>query len=77
MTQNRGIGLTSAACLGLYLGLYQVAASVAARFFLLGAGPGSLDCLTVQGRRLLNRADAIVYDALVDSSLLQELAAKL
>ena len=41
---------------------------------MLGAGPGRLDFLTVYGRRLLNQADALVYDALVDSSLLQEIS---
>lgn len=42
--------------------------------YLLGAGPGNLSCLTVRGQQLLNQADALVYDALVDSSLLQEIS---
>ncbi len=43
--------------------------------YLLGAGPGDIGYLTVRGQRLLNQADALVYDALVDSSLLQEIPA--
>ena len=42
------------------------------KVYLLGAGPGDISYLTVGGQRLLNRADALVYDALVDGSLLQE-----
>lgn len=41
--------------------------------YLLGAGPGNIGYLTVRGQHLLNQADALVYDALVDSSLLQEI----
>ena len=41
--------------------------------YLLGAGPGNIGYLTVRGQQLLNQADALVYDALVDSSLLQEI----
>lgn len=45
------------------------------KVYLLGAGPGHLDYLTVSGRRLLNQADALVYDALVNDELLQEISA--
>jgi uroporphyrin-III C-methyltransferase / precorrin-2 dehydrogenase / sirohydrochlorin ferrochelatase len=38
--------------------------------FLVGAGPGDPELLTVKGRRLLEAADTIVYDALVDPRLL-------
>ncbi|MEO0648118.1 MAG: uroporphyrinogen-III C-methyltransferase [Cyanobacteria bacterium J06650_10] len=44
------------------------------KVYLLGAGPGNLDHLTVAGQRLLSQADALVYDALVDSALLQQLS---
>ncbi len=38
--------------------------------YIVGAGPGALDYLTVRGRDLLQRADCLVYDALVDEGLL-------
>jgi len=38
--------------------------------YLVGAGPGDLELITVKGRRLLERADTVVYDALVDPRLL-------
>ncbi|MBD2231693.1 uroporphyrinogen-III C-methyltransferase [Phormidium tenue] len=38
--------------------------------YIIGAGPGSLDYLTLRGRDLLQRAECLVYDALVDEGLL-------
>lgn len=43
------------------------------KVYLLGAGPGNIDYLTVAGQQLLGQADALVYDALVDSTLLQQI----
>ncbi len=40
--------------------------------FLVGAGPGDPGLLTVRGRDLLRRAEAVVYDNLCDPSLLAE-----
>ena len=39
---------------------------------LVGAGPGDPGLITVRGARLLRRADVIIYDRLVNSSLLAE-----
>src|SRR5262245_2112905 len=38
--------------------------------WLAGAGPGAVGCLTLDVVSALNQADAIVYDALVDPSIL-------
>lgn len=45
------------------------------KVYLLGAGPGGIDYLTYRGQQLLSRADALVYDALVNAALLQQLPA--
>ena len=38
--------------------------------FLVGAGPGDSGLITVRGQQLIDKADAIVYDALVNPDLL-------
>lgn len=38
--------------------------------YIVGAGPGGIDYLTVRGRDLLQQAECLVYDALVDEALL-------
>ncbi|MBP0000936.1 MAG: uroporphyrinogen-III C-methyltransferase [Cyanobacteria bacterium SID2] len=39
--------------------------------YIVGAGLGDVDYLTVRGRRLLTRADVLIYDALADDRLLE------
>ncbi len=41
------------------------------KVFLVGAGPGDRTYLTVQAQQLLAQAEVVVYDALVDLSLLE------
>lgn len=41
------------------------------KVYLVGAGPGNADYLTVRSHTLLKQAQVLVYDALVDSQLLQ------
>jgi len=39
--------------------------------YLVGAGPGGIDLITIRGRQLLAAADVVLYDRLASSELLQ------
>lgn len=43
---------------------------MAGKVYLIGAGPGAADLITLRGARLLAQADVVLYDALVDASML-------
>jgi uroporphyrin-III C-methyltransferase len=40
------------------------------KVYLIGAGPGAADLITVRGQRLLETADVVFHDALVDPAML-------
>jgi uroporphyrin-III C-methyltransferase len=40
------------------------------KVYLVGAGPGAVDLITVRGAKLLEQADIVFYDALVDPEML-------
>ena len=40
------------------------------KVYLVGAGPGAVDLITVRGAKLLEKADIVFYDALVDQEML-------
>ena len=40
------------------------------KVYLVGAGPGDPDLITVKGRSILERADAVLYDHLAPAALL-------
>ena len=41
------------------------------KVYLVGAGPGAVDLITVRGAKLLEKADIVFHDALVDPAMLE------
>ena len=48
----------------------QASPTLPGRVWLIGAGPGAADLITVRGARLLAQADVVLYDALVTADML-------
>jgi uroporphyrin-III C-methyltransferase len=46
-------------------------ANVPGKVYLIGAGPGAADLITVRGARILAQADVVLYDALVTPAMLE------
>lgn len=44
------------------------------KVWLVGAGPGDVELLTVKAKEVLGRADVVIYDALVGQSVIAELS---
>lgn len=49
---------------------HKIKSDIPGKVWLLGAGPGDVELLTLKGKRILEKADTVVYDALVGAGIL-------
>ena len=55
---------------GCIMTTFSQSASLPGKVYLVGAGPGAADLITVRGARLLAQADVVLHDALVEPEML-------
>ena len=44
------------------------------KVYLIGAGPGDTDLITVKGAKILKQSDVVIYDYLVNLDILKKYA---
>lgn len=54
----------------------MISQAQAGHVWLIGAGPGSADLISVRGLKLIQQADVLVYDRLVSNELVEQAPAK-
>lgn len=55
-----------------YVKIFLTMKTAESRLYIVGAGPGDPELMTLKGMKAISRAEVILYDALVDTRLLQE-----
>lgn len=53
--------------------MFELQSQHLGKVYLVGAGPGDVAYLTVRSQQILQQAEVLVYDALVDEALLQQI----
>ena len=54
----------------MYIWIHNKGGDLLGKVYLVGAGPGSVDLITVKGLKCIQEADVILYDRLVNKELL-------